>query len=263
MWLKCIKHVELSWNWAEKLIKWLRNPIQHVFLSSVKAPASAPASAVVGGQRLCAHSVATFCVATECCTFLSSGATTRRRGAGDLVTVEASGDNVNLLLPGSDSESPLHPNWRACRPAEPARAPPGNILNIDIGNVFNKVHLVSTFFNLEFQFISTYFNLEFQFIVTYFNIRFHRITRISTHFWAKRTKLHYKSPTAEWRHVLCVGVGGDRTHAARPQGSSVCPAKIRWKGLQYIFISTDFKPDILRNFNIFWFQNIYFQQFQI
>ncbi len=39
----------------------------------------------------------------------------------------------------------------------------------------------------------------------------------------KGTKLHYKSPTAEWRYVLCVGVGGDRTHAARPQGSRVCP----------------------------------------
>ena len=37
------------------------------------------------------------------------------------------------------------------------------------------------------------------------------------------TKLHFKSPTAERRHVLCVGVGGDRTHAARPQGSRVCP----------------------------------------
>jgi hypothetical protein len=23
------------------------------------------------------------------------------------------------------------------------------------------------------------------------------------------TKLHFKSPTAEWRHVVCVGVGGD------------------------------------------------------
>jgi hypothetical protein len=39
----------------------------------------------------------------------------------------------------------------------------------------------------------------------------------------KGTKLHFKSPTAERRHVLCVGVGGDRTHAARPQGSRVCP----------------------------------------
>jgi hypothetical protein len=27
------------------------------------------------------------------------------------------------------------------------------------------------------------------------------------------TKLHFKSPTAERRHVLCVGVGGDRIHA--------------------------------------------------
>jgi hypothetical protein len=31
------------------------------------------------------------------------------------------------------------------------------------------------------------------------------------------TKLHFKSPTAERRHVLCVGVDGDRTHAALPQ----------------------------------------------
>jgi hypothetical protein len=30
------------------------------------------------------------------------------------------------------------------------------------------------------------------------------------------TKLHFKSPAAERRHVLCVGVGGDRTQAARP-----------------------------------------------
>jgi hypothetical protein len=32
----------------------------------------------------------------------------------------------------------------------------------------------------------------------------------------KGTKLHFKLPTAERRHVLCVGVGGDRTHASRP-----------------------------------------------
>jgi hypothetical protein len=48
----------------------------------------------------------------------------------------------------------------------------------------------------------------------------HRATGRAT----ARTKLHFKSPTAESlrRHVLCVGVGGDRTHAARPQGSRVC-----------------------------------------
>ena len=28
----------------------------------------------------------------------------------------------------------------------------------------------------------------------------------------KATKLHFKSPKAERRHVLCVGVGGDQTH---------------------------------------------------
>ncbi len=33
------------------------------------------------------------------------------------------------------------------------------------------------------------------------------------------TKLHLKPPTAERSHVLCVGVGGDRTHAARPGGA--------------------------------------------
>ncbi len=35
----------------------------------------------------------------------------------------------------------------------------------------------------------------------------------------KGTKLHFKSPTAERRHVLCVGVGGDRTHAGPLQKS--------------------------------------------
>jgi hypothetical protein len=33
------------------------------------------------------------------------------------------------------------------------------------------------------------------------------------------TKLHFISPTAEKRHVLCVGVGGDQTLAARPKGA--------------------------------------------
>jgi hypothetical protein len=35
----------------------------------------------------------------------------------------------------------------------------------------------------------------------------------------KGTKFHFKSPTAERRHVLCIGVGGDRTHSARPKGA--------------------------------------------
>ncbi len=35
----------------------------------------------------------------------------------------------------------------------------------------------------------------------------------------KGTKLHFKSPMAERRHVLCVGVGGDRTHAVLPGGA--------------------------------------------
>jgi hypothetical protein len=42
------------------------------------------------------------------------------------------------------------------------------------------------------------------------------------------TKLHFKSPTAERRHVLCVGVGGDRTHAgpaARPNGAGYARLK--------------------------------------
>ncbi len=38
----------------------------------------------------------------------------------------------------------------------------------------------------------------------------------------KGTKLHFKSPTAERRHVLCVGVGGDRTHASRPEEQGMC-----------------------------------------
>ena len=97
----------------------------------ITRPVAAKARAsVVKGQGLCAHSVATFCVATECRAFLSSGATTCRRGAGDLF--EASGDNVNLLLPGF--ESPVPPYCRARRPAEPAAgAPPRNINNVDIG----------------------------------------------------------------------------------------------------------------------------------
>ncbi len=37
------------------------------------------------------------------------------------------------------------------------------------------------------------------------------------------TKLHFKSPTAERRHVLCVGVGGDRTHASCPGGAGYAP----------------------------------------
>ncbi len=37
--------------------------------------------------------------------------------------------------------------------------------------------------------------------------------------WQDRTKLHFKSPTAERRHVLCIGVGGDRIHASRPGGA--------------------------------------------
>jgi hypothetical protein len=39
----------------------------------------------------------------------------------------------------------------------------------------------------------------------------------------KGTKVHFKSPTADRRHVLCVGVGRDRTHSARFQRSRVCP----------------------------------------
>jgi hypothetical protein len=39
----------------------------------------------------------------------------------------------------------------------------------------------------------------------------------------KGTKLHFKSPTAERRHVLCVGVGRDQTHASRPGGAGYAP----------------------------------------
>jgi hypothetical protein len=91
------------------------------------ASAKARASAVVKGYGAVRSLSPTFCVATGCRAFLSSGATTCRRGAGDLF--EASGDNVNLLLPGF--ESPVPPNCRARRPA--AGAPPRNINNVDIG----------------------------------------------------------------------------------------------------------------------------------
>ena len=36
---------------------------------------------------------------------------------------------------------------------------------------------------------------------------------------SKGTKLHFKSPTAERSHFLCVEVGGNRTQAARPGGA--------------------------------------------
>ena len=39
----------------------------------------------------------------------------------------------------------------------------------------------------------------------------------------EKNELHFKLPTAKRRHVQCAGVGRDRTHAARPQGSRVCP----------------------------------------
>jgi hypothetical protein len=39
----------------------------------------------------------------------------------------------------------------------------------------------------------------------------------------KGTKLHFKSPTAERRHISFVGVGGDRTHADPLRKSRVCP----------------------------------------
>ncbi len=37
------------------------------------------------------------------------------------------------------------------------------------------------------------------------------------------TNFHFKSPTAERKHVLCVGVGGDRTHDGPLRMSKVCP----------------------------------------
>jgi hypothetical protein len=48
----------------------------------------------------------------------------------------------------------------------------------------------------------------------------------------KGTKLHFKSPTAGRRHVLCVGhfgVGGDRTDAPRPGGAGVMMFEIDFK----------------------------------
>jgi hypothetical protein len=41
----------------------------------------------------------------------------------------------------------------------------------------------------------------------------------------KGTKLQFKSPTAERRHVSCVGVGGDRTHASRSGGAGYASTK--------------------------------------
>ncbi len=42
---------------------------------------------------------------------------------------------------------------------------------------------------------------------------------ISMYTVIKGTKLHFKSQTAERRHVLCVGIGGDRIHASRSRGA--------------------------------------------
>jgi hypothetical protein len=50
------------------------------------------------------------------------------------------------------------------------------------------------------------------------------------------TKLHFKLLTAERRHVLCVGVGGDRTHAVRPVGARHTPLPTRL-GRVYIHIN--------------------------
>jgi hypothetical protein len=41
-------------------------------------------------------------------------------------------------------------------------------------------------------------------------------------------ELHFNSPTAERRRVLCVGVGGDRTHAAHLGGAG--HALANWAG---------------------------------
>jgi hypothetical protein len=55
---------------------------------------------------------------------------------------------------------------------------------------------------------------------------------------SKGTKLHFKSPTAERRHVLCVGVGGDRTHAgplqkSRPSAGYARPNLSATGGIQF------------------------------
>jgi hypothetical protein len=124
-----------------------------------------PDGAVVGWQGLCAHSVATFCVATEYRALLFFGATTCRRGA--------IGDNATSC--GLDPSRQFHrigehagrQNQLEPRPA--------------ISTILILVEMSSTKFNL-FQHI---FNLEFQFMPTYFNIRFQRISTISTQFGAK------------------------------------------------------------------------------
>jgi hypothetical protein len=63
----------------------------------------------------------------------------------------------------------------------------------------------------------------------YVQRRFARITcYLRLNCLLQRTRLHFKWPTAERRHVLCFVVGGDRTHAARPEGAgyaSLCYSK--------------------------------------
>jgi hypothetical protein len=60
----------------------------------------------------------------------------------------------------------------------------------------------------------------------------------------KGTKLHFKSPTAERRQVLCVGVGEDRTHASRPGGAGyarLSPTRLG-RTLLHAFNSSCFPP---------------------
>ncbi len=51
----------------------------------------------------------------------------------------------------------------------------------------------------------------------------HSLNASTINFFIKGTKLHFKSPMADRRHVLCVGVGGDRTHAGPLRKSRACP----------------------------------------
>ena len=60
--------------------------------------------------------------------------------------------------------------------------------------------------------------LKIQFInVIWFTYRVHAEVCIA--YMLQCTKLHFKLPTAERRHLLCVWVGGDQTHATCSRGA--------------------------------------------
>ncbi len=65
----------------------------------------------------------------------------------------------------------------------------------------------------------------------------------------KGTKLHFKTLTTERKHILCVGVGGDRTHAARPGGAGYArPSRERSQNLSYK--TQNYGSHILKSFDI-------------